>query len=342
MSSAPLPDATPVSPTDAAFAGFRLLRREPRTLIVWFVASLILSLAMVAPMVALAGPTLMQLQGLNAAAAAGAPRPGPSEILGLFGRLLPVYGLIMLVWFAAASVMNAAAIRAVLRPGTDRAGHFRLGADELRQAAVLFLLGLVFLALYVAVALVIAVLVAVAAAAAGAGRGGGGSDVGLIVVVGLVELVAVLGAFAVMAFVGVRLSLASALTFDSGRVRLFGSWPLTRRRFWPLLGAYVLAGVIMAVLYIVVLTAFAAIGAATAGLGVTGSVLQPDMTSLATYFTPLQALYLLVSAGLTATWMVVQAATPAELYLQITRGGSSLAVFGPTDTERSIAFGNRI
>lgn len=53
-------------------------------------------------------------------------------------------------------------------------------------------------------------------------------------------LVSALGVFVFLIWLAVRLSLASPLTFDTRRVRVFGSFALTRGRFWSLLGAYLL------------------------------------------------------------------------------------------------------
>ena len=190
---------------------------------VWAGIQLIASLALGGSIVVMAGPAFMRLMDLRAVAALGL-----GAVAAMFQRLAPTYGLLLVYGLALNALLYAAMNRAVLRPADDRFGYFRLGADELRQFGLLLLSLVVFTGVYF-----VAILVAVALAVI----------VSLVLkpVAFLVAVLATLGTVCAAVFVLVRLSLASALTFATRRVNLFGSWALTRGRFWTLFGVYVLA-----------------------------------------------------------------------------------------------------
>ena len=287
--------------TEAAFTGFRIVRRRPRAVIVWAVIQLAVSLAVGGVMAAMAGPDLMRLQGLGAAAA----QITDAELLALFGRLGPAFGVIAIFALVFNPLLYAAMNRAVMRPADDRFGYFRLGADEARQLGLMLLKVLVVLGGYMAV-----VLIAFAAAAAfgSLSKPAAGLAVALVALAGVGAAV----------FVAVRLSLASAQTFATARVTLFGSWALTRGRFWPILGTYVLADAFAAVVYLLWFVLTFAIVAAIGGLSGVASVMRPDLSSLAAFLTP-AALALSVPRAIVAAllWPLV-ATPPAAIHQRLT------------------------
>jgi hypothetical protein len=119
----------------------------------------------------------------------------------------------------------------VLRPEEKGFVHLRLGADELRLTLVnLLLFGIGLLCLVVG-------FVAIAAAERG------GSYVGLVVGVLVAGLTI---------WLGVRLSLATPMTFHAHRITLLPAWELTRGRFWPLFGMIVLALIFYIMVWILV------------------------------------------------------------------------------------------
>jgi hypothetical protein len=137
-----------------------------------------------------------------------------------------------------------------------------------------------------------------------------GSPTGAVLDV-FVSLIPILGALALWIFVGVRLSLASPLTFATRRINLFGSWRLTRGIFWPMLGAYLVAFILALVVWLLTLAISAAVGAAVGGgLGGLQSMMRPDMSSLSAYLTPSRIVVIVVGAVSTAlVWPVLL--TPA-------------------------------
>ena len=290
---------------DAAFTGFRVVREHPKALAVWALYALILSLVIAAIVVSVMGPDFAKLMEVQAP-----HRQSVQETVALFRRLAPGYAMAIVVGLASNAVLGAAMIRSVLRPRDERFGFLRLGGDELRQLGLGVLTALVFLAAYIGLAvagtMVETFLVTL-------DKGAGPLLVVLLIIVVGVGLT----------FLGVRLSLAPALTFESRRVDLFGSWRLTRGRFWALLGTYVLTIALIAVVYLLCLLVIYAVGAV---LGLNGpTAAAPDLRSARSYFTPWMLVQTLLGAGASALVWPVLLTPPTAIYRALSPSGSSAA-----------------
>ena len=307
------------SPSEAAFTGLRLLTREPRTWLIWGALVLAFSLVVGGLTVVLAGPALMELM-----TASRATPQDPTVALALMGRLGPMYGVVMLCSLLFYAVAFAAVNRAVLRPSPAGFAHLAVGGDELRQLIVLVLLSLVFLGVYIASVIVGAIVgVVLGVILAVAHVGGTALMVLAFLLVGLLV-------FGTIVFVMTRLSLASPIALDTGRIDLGASWRLTRGRFWPLLGAYVLAWLVTLVLFIAMAVVFVIAALATGGgLTAASALLRPDMSTLQTYFVPLQILWMVVNAAMAPVFFALGLGAPAGAYALL-RGTASPVVAGPS------------
>lgn len=289
------------SASDAAFVGFRLVREHPRTVAVWAVLMTVLSLVSSTLTILLAGPQLTAFMEMNAQNTAS-----PEEMLAAMGGLAPLIGISLIYSLALYAVMLAAVNRMVLRPADSRSAYLGLGGDELRQAGTLILVNLLLLGVYIVAVLVMAILVGVAVAASG---GGGGA------VTGLVGLITFIGVACLMIYMAVRLSFASAITFDTGKVSVRASWAMTKGHVGALLGAYLLAAVMAVIVYFLIMTIVAAIGAIASG-GITGlsGLFEPDMTSLAAFFTPIGVARAVFAGGISVLTSLIMFSPAPEVY----------------------------
>jgi hypothetical protein len=273
---------------DAALGGFAAVRAHPRALLVWtpfaFVVSLIAQLVFVQ-----AGLPEIDWSAFT---------DDPSKISALVQKVAPVELSLLLVGLAANAFVQAAMMRVILSPENSRFGYFRAGPDELRQLGLEILALAVFMGGYFGFALIVSLV-------AGAVLGGGAASVAVL-------LVGVSAALVILAAVFVRLSLAVPLTFDTGRIDLFGSWRLTRGQFWPILGTYVLVAALVAAVWIFANVLF---------FGLAGLALGREMTALATTprdiagcFTPLRLIVALFGAFVTALIWPVMITPTAQIY----------------------------
>lgn len=294
--------------TEAAFEGFRLVRREPRTIAIWAVFSLVASGMLMSAMIASGFGRFM-----------GASTKGtmtPEALTGfLVGELIAIGGGLLI-----ASIMGAAVYRAILRPAEAPLTRLRLGGDELRLVLLSVIMGVVFTGLTIALAIPVAILGVAIGVGANLGQAGAEPHAGAMVGIVLVVLLGYLLIIAGLVFFAVRLSLAGVMTFAERRLRVFESWRLTKGRFWRLLGCYGLAVVLMLPIYMVMMTLYFAITFAFSGGDVgraMGEIAQPDMTSLAAYFSPARVVYFLLAGAMGGVLNAVMYAPAAAVYREI-------------------------
>jgi hypothetical protein len=308
--------------TEAAFEGFRLVRREPRTIAIWAVFSLVASVALMAAMIASGFGRFM------GGAAKGAPMTSEALTGFLVGEAIAIGGAILI-----ASIMGAAVYRAILRPAEAPLTRLRLGGDELRLVLLSLIMAVVFTGLLIAMVIPV-VLVGTAIGVAGAmgGHGGAEPNAGAMAGIVLVVLLGYLLVIAGLVFFAVRLSLAGVMTFAERRLRVFESWRLTKGRFWRLLGCYGLAVVLMLPIYMVMMTLYFAITFAFSGGDVgraMSQIAQPEMTSLAAYFSPARIVYFVLAGAMGGVLNAVMYAPAAAIYREIadTRPENQAEVF---------------
>ena len=291
------------SASESAFEGFRIVRREPVTVAIWAVVLLVLSAAG-------AGLLLPMMTQIRAGITPGATAP-TAESMAAIGQVLRLYLLLVPLYLIVISAFTAAVYRTVLRPEQKGFGRLRLGGDELRLIGLFLLMGLLFAGLALGVGIVAAML---AGGVALATHSTGGA--GVVIAVIVLYLVVI----AAMVWLGVRLSLAAPMTFARKRITLFGSWGLTKGRFWPLLGCYFLAWVLSILVLMVDLVVSGALMLGAAGGSfnrVATAMFQPDATSAMTLLSPIFIIRLVVGAVFGVVVWTIGLAAPAAAYRAI-------------------------
>ena len=296
------------SASDAALTGFRVATQHPIAIAIWAAGYLALSLVTGWLTVSLGPDVTQQMMDL---AQQDPATVDVQAMMALYAKILPTYGAIMLCHLVYYSIAQPAAYRAVLRPEKSAFGYLRIGPDELRQLVVNIVLSLVLMAVYLGSALVVGLAVGALQLAIGGGQAAQ-------VLGAFVAIVLILG---VTLVVGVRLSLAGPQTLAEGRIRLFDSWRLTKGQFWNVFGCYAIALILSVIVTLLGLTMVYA-AAAVLGGGMQGiqALSKPDLTSVATYFTPLMLVAVVLMSVISAMALAIMLTPPAEIYRNLARG----------------------
>lgn len=213
------------SASDAAFEGFRIVRRDPLAMLAWA----LLYIVTFALAFALVGGSIIAL-AQQAEALKGVADPSMEELAPLFGGYMLVFAVVGPLSILVSTVLTAAIVRAVLEPGARRFGFMRIGMDELRLFGVYVVLFALVCVYYLVVAVVCGVLGAMAAAS---------NQPWLFIPIFLVAMAAILG----LIWLSVRFSLVAPIVVAEKRIAIFDSFKMTKGRFWPLFGMAILAGV---------------------------------------------------------------------------------------------------
>ena len=254
------------SASDAAFSGFRLVRENLKTVGIWAGAMTVLSIVSNVLAIVFFGP---QLEAFISYTSEN-NTPDLGEMARLMSDLAPLALWSLPYSLLLNGIIFATLNRVVLRHEDSRFAYLRIGAAELRQAAVWLLMCLVMIG------------VLFLGSALGGFLSALGGPTGAFL-----GLLCGLGSLGAIIWLSVRLSFASSVTFDEGKVTLFRSMPKTEGLFWPLLGAYLLAVVMGIIVILLIWTIVSAIGLIASGdFAATGKMMRADTSSLQAYFTP--------------------------------------------------------
>ncbi len=284
-------------PFDFAFEGFRLLRARPWLIAYWGLICLVGYGLCNLILLATVGPFIPAI-------AAYSSHPDPALLTETMAFQF-VLGLAMAVpvYLVTSAVITAAVCRASLERSDDRLGYLRFGVRELQilvvLAATLALQVVVFFAFLTVFSLLPLPPTAVE----------------VLVVVALL----------VVCWMRVRLSFNVVQTFSSRRIDIFGSVAMTRDRFWPLTGGYLMAfGLAAIVQYL----SDQVIGAATAIVsGRMPSANMPDMSSLSAFLTPEHVTTLVLVSSLVAPQVsAIISGAPVAAWRALTPAGTKVAI----------------
>lgn len=291
------------SSTDAALEGLRVSREHPLAVLWWWGANVAASLAAFAlwtlPPYRRVAAMIPQFQSVGAAMQLNPTDQAlANQYLALVMQALPPMLLFAAITMVLRTVLVTAVLRAALRPGDRAFGYLRVSMDELRQILLSFLIVVVFLGYAAVVSLVSWFVTAIIAGLIGGSGATFLAGAMAFVLVGLAFL-----------YPAVRLSLAPAMTFADGKISLFRSWPLTKGRFWPLFGAYLVAGV-----FAVMIVGFLRVGETIVNLR-----RPPELTqNMAELLSPLLIGFFLFNGLFGALFVAVTTAPGASAFRQLT------------------------
>ena len=294
------------SATDAAFEGFRVVRRAPISLVFWalfYVVVMAVAFALMGPSLASAMATSERLQSMGT--------PALDDLRPLFSSFGLVFSILLPISLLSSAVISAAIARSVLYPTQKALGYLRFGADELRVLAVTVGLGLIFFAL---TALIWVLTFALGAAAINAP------------VLWVVVVVFFLAAWAGFIWLVVRFSLAVPMTLTERRIVLFGSFALTKGRVWPLIGMAIISGVMSVVVSLLGSLIFLPLQMMTGGMEKLATVEGQNLVGMMQQVWPAIVAYVLVNAVISALQVAVIYAPFSAAYRDIAgRTGKGLA-----------------
>jgi len=256
------------SASEAALEGFRLTRERPGAIIVWagtyFVGIIVMGLLMMASL----GPEFIEM------ARNGRFTPEDTDAVGdMLYQSWPAFLLVLIVAVLLLSVLTAAIYRLVLRPQEKAVAYLRLGADEFRLTTLNLLLFAVGM-----VCLFAGLLAAGAVERAAPGMG--------------IVAAALIGGLTI--WVGVRLSLATPMTFATRRIAIGPAWALTRGQFWPLFGMIVLAVIFYVMIWLLITIIGLAIVGLSGGQEAMNSGVMSGASTIAAFATVIMQLLLSV------------------------------------------------
>jgi hypothetical protein len=239
------------SATDAAFEGFRVVRRKPMVLLWWTLFYLVIfgliALVVAQPLTNFFS-LVQQYEGTGG-------EPTPDEIMGFMLPLMATIPLLIPLLILQNGIVYSAIARSVLHPEKSAFGYLRLGMDEVRVAVVVLVLGILFNIIgfvgYMAVLLL-------AGGASAIGDGGYPGGVGLFGMLGMLLV------YGVMWWLMARLSLAVPITVAEKKFAFFDSFKMTEGHTLKVIGMAILAGVMAIVVaflvWIIAVAIFLAVG----------------------------------------------------------------------------------
>jgi hypothetical protein len=297
------------SATDAAFEGFRVVRRQPMALVFWALFYLVVMVAALA----MVGGSVIGLMG----AAETLEQSGATsfeDVMPVLSGYMAIFAVILPVSLIASAMIYAAVARAVLRPSESAFGYLRLGMDEVRVLVVSIVLTILFIVLSFVVFGIVGMVAGMSAAA----------DMPAL---WLVVVLLVCAAIALFVWLAVRFSLAIPITMAERRIAIFDSFAVTKGRFWPLLGMALLAFVMSIVVSLLGSLVAMPIQLATGGVNGLAGLEGEGIPTILQAAWPAIAAWVVINAVISALQVAVVYAPFSAAYRDIKGGQPNAAVF---------------
>lgn len=296
------------SASDAAFEGFRVVRRHPFALVFWALLYVVLFGAVFA----LVGGSMVSMMAASTRLEAAGPAVTMDDLRPLMQSYAMMVAVLAPLGLVVGAVLGSAVSRAVLRPTENAFGYLRLGADEMRVLGVTVVIFFIMLA-------VMAVFGVLIGGAAGFASG----TPSLWIVVGLLCILA----FCVYIWVAIRLSLAVPATISQRRMVIGEAFRLSKGRFWSLLGMALLAFVMSIVVSILGGIVSMPIRMMTGGIEGLEKMDGDNMMAMLQTAWPAIAAWVVIQSIISALQLAVLYAPFSAAYRDITGGKPNADVF---------------
>lgn len=297
------------SATDAAFEGFRVVRRQPMALVFWALFYLVV---MVAALAMVGGSVIGLMSAAENLEQSGAT--SFDDVMPVLSAYMAILAVVLPVSLIASAMIYAAVSRSVLRPGESAFGYLRLGMDEVRVLVVSVVLFILFAVLSVVLFGIV-------------GMVAGFSTAADMPALWLVVVLLVFAAIAFFIWLAVRLSLAIPITMAERRIAIFDSFAVTKGRFWPLLGMALLAFVMSIVVGLLGSLVAMPIQLATGGLNGLAGLEGESIPTILQAAWPAIAAWVVINAVISALQVAVVYAPFSAAYRDIKGGQPNAAVF---------------
>ncbi|MEI9964801.1 MAG: hypothetical protein WDM92_08875 [Caulobacteraceae bacterium] len=310
--------------SDAFSAGFRLVGREPLSVLAWSLLYLVLAMGPSALMFLWLGPDMLGMFHAMATGAAAGGQPNfmtNGGFMQMQSKMMLFQPIMLVSTIAARAILGAAVFRAVLEPQNRGFAYLRLGAQELW-------LGLLFLAMAIlGVLLFIGLAIPVGAVAAGIVLGLKSAQLA-DAWIGLVACIGILVYLVLAGWIILRFSMAAPMTFAAREFRLFESWAFTRGQAWRLFGLVLLLAVVMLAIIAVfdgllMAGVFATMGSSVFAPGAAPAVFTESLDRWLPVLAPWLAVFAVVGALLSACLFAILGAPWAVAYRELAASGAS-------------------
>jgi len=230
---------------DAATAGWRTIRRQPFSVLVW---GLLMAILVGLLFVAFGGGMASTIGAMIAAGPTGVT---PAEVFSLIGGAFGFIFLLIVGVQLLDLVLRAAAIRAVLEPDAHNYAYMRVGGQEGWLLAASLVFWLVLLGANLAMNIPLGIIAIASTVGSIAASSQGSPDFGAAAGFAGIRIVGQLIIAAVSIWLWLRLSLGVVTTFHERQFRLFESWAMTRGHVLRMFLTMLLVVLMLVAIYIV-------------------------------------------------------------------------------------------
>lgn len=292
---------------EAIGSGFRLIRHEPKTMLIWIAAYAALVVAQYGVMWSVMPDMLGYYQAMGRGM--DGSEAGQAEALALASRMMAFAPIMFLVGLVVIAVMQGAIFRAVLHPEDRRFAYLRFGRGELWLLLSTLLVWIVIVVVYVVLVLLAGVIGGVAGVALSAADPAAAA---------VPIVVAILACVLLTLLVALRLSLALPMSHDQQRLVVFEGWRLTKGASLKLL----LTGIaLVAIVILVEVLIFALLGIVlivASGLGSLQAAFEAPTAELASRLVLWIPVIAVLFAAFGVAMYTIMIAPLADIYRQLT------------------------